>query len=118
MSLTVNTKTYAADAFGQNAVGYIGPAKTGSTKDDLSLRRTAPKPTSTFSGVSRSLTKLTRTHTLTSAKTPTWESVTNVDVSLPVGIAGADVDAICDDLASLIGSANFKAHLKTQKVNF
>lgn len=118
MSLTFNTKTYTADAFGSNSIGYVGPAKSGSVKDDLSLRRTAPKPTSTFSGVFRSLAKLTRTSTLTAAKTPTWESIVNVDASLPVGIADAAVDALCDDLAALIGSASYKTHLKTQKVNF
>lgn len=118
MALTINTKTYNADSFGQTAIGYVGPAKTASSKDDLSLRRTAPKPTNAFSGVSRILAKLTRTHTLTSAKTPTWDSVTNVDVSLPVGVASADVDAICNDLASFIGSTAFKDSLKTQKISF
>ena len=102
----------------RSAVGYIGPAKTASIRDDLVLKRTAAKPTKTFSGVARALAKVTRTHTLTGALTPSWESITNVDVSLPAGIAAADVDAICDDLASLIGSASFKTYLKTQKINF
>lgn len=118
MALTINTKTFNADAFGSNAVGYIGPLKTQSVRDDLSLRRTAAKGTATFSGVSRYLAKLTRTLTLTSAKTPVWEAIVNVDVGLPVGASGADVDTICDDLASLIGSANFKTYLKTQKISF
>lgn len=118
MTLTVNAKTYTADSFGKDAVGYIGPAQTGSVKDTLVLRRTAAKPTKTFSGVVRGLVKLTRTHTLTNALNPAWDSVTNVDVSLPVGVAAADVDAICDDLASHIGSASFKTFLKTQKINF
>jgi hypothetical protein len=118
LSLTVNAKTYAADAFGSNSVGYIGPAKTASVKDDLVLRRTAAKPTGTFSGVSRSQAKLTRTLTLTNAKTPSWEMIADVAVSIPVGFAAADVDAMCADLGAYIASADFKNLLKTQKINF
>jgi len=118
MSLTFNTKTFSADAFGQNAVGYVGPAKTSSMKDDLTLRRTAPKPTANFSGVSRGLAKLVRSHTLTNALNPVWDSISNVDVSLPVGIAAADVDAICADLSALVASTAFKDHLKKQLINF
>jgi len=118
MSLVFNTKTFSADSFGVNAVGYVGPAKTSSTKDDLTLRRTAPKPTTNFSGVSRGLAKLVRTHTLTNALNPAWDSITNVDVSLPVGIAAADVDALCADVSALIASQAFKDHLKKQLINF
>jgi len=118
MALTVNAKTYAADAFGSNSVGYIGPLKTNSVKDDLVLRRTAAKPTKLFSGVSRAQAKLTRTHTLTGALTPTFESISDVQVSIPVGTAAADIDAICADLGAYIASTAFKDLLKTQKINF
>jgi hypothetical protein len=118
MSLTINTKAYTADSFGSNAVGYIGPAKTASVKDDLVLRRTAAKPTKVFSGVARAQAKLTRTHTLTNALTPTFESISDVNVSIPVGTAAADIDAICADLGSYVQSADFKSLLKTQKINF
>jgi hypothetical protein len=118
LSLTINAKTYNADAFGSNSVGYIGPAKTQSVRDDLTLRRIAAKPTKDFSGVSRYISKVVRTHTLTGAINPTWESISNFEVSIPVGASGADIDLICDDHASMIGSANFKTFLKTQKINF
>jgi len=118
MSLTVNAKTYTPDAFGSNSVGYIGPLKTASVKDDLVLRRTAAKPTGTFSGVARSQAKLTRTLTLTGAKTPTWEVIADLTVSIPVGFAAADVDALCADLGALVASADFKSSLKQQKINF
>jgi hypothetical protein len=118
MALTINAKTFNADAFGSNAVGYIGPLKSQSIHDDLTLRRAAAKGTANFSGVSRYLTKLVRTLTLTSAKTPTWETIVNVDVGIPVGASGADVDTICDDLSSLFGSAAYKTYLKTQKISF
>lgn len=118
MTLAVSTKTYSADAFGSNSVGYIGPAKTASTKDDLLLRRTAAKPTTVFSGVARAQAKLTRTHTLVAAKTPTGDSVTDLQIAIPVGAASADVDAICDDLGAFIASANFKTFVKSQKINY
>lgn len=118
MSLTVNAKTFSADSFGSNAVGYIGPAKTASTKDDLILRRTAAKPTATFSGVARSQAKLTRTSTLTGAKTPTGDNIVDINASIAVGTPAADVDAMCADLGAYVQSADFKNLLKTQKINY
>jgi hypothetical protein len=118
MSLTINTKTYTADAFGNNAVGYIGPAKTASVRDDVVLKRSQAKPTKVFSGVARALAKATRTVTLTGALTPSWDMIGNVELHVPAGTADADVDAICNDLASFVGSADFKSFVKKQKINF
>lgn len=118
MSLTINAKTFANDSYTQNAVYYIGPAKTASLKDDLRLARTAAKPTSTFSGVSRAHTKLARTLNLTGALTPTGEFIANVELTVPVGAAGADVDTCCTDLGSWISSANFKLFVKNSQINF
>lgn len=118
MSLTFNTKTYNADSFQQNAVGYIGAAKTVSVKDDLSLKRTAPKPTAVFSGVGRTEAKLTRTLVLTGALTPSGEAIVDISVSVPVGYASADVDALLNDMGALLSSASFKTHVKSQQVSF
>jgi len=118
MSLTVNAKTYNADSFQQNAVGYIGTLKTVSVKDDLALRRTSPKSTDAFSGVGRTSAKLTRTLTLTGAKTLAGDCIAEMSVSVPVGYAGADVDAVLNDMGAFIASASFKAHVKSQQVSF
>lgn len=118
MSLVFNTKTYNGDSYGVNAVGYIGAAKTVSVKDDLRLARTAPKPTATFSGVGRANAKLTKTHTLTGALTPTGDSIFEINVAVPVGISSADVDALCADMSALVAGADFKSFLKTQKIAF
>lgn len=118
MSLTINAKTYNADSFQQNAVGYIGSLKTVSVKDDVSLRRTAPKVTDVFSGVGRTAAKLTRTLTLTGAKTLTSDAIVDISVSVPVGYASADVDALLNDMGSFLASASFKAHVKSQQVSF
>lgn len=118
MSLTINAKTYAGDSFEKNAVGYIGSLKTVSVKDDVVLRRTAPKATDAFSGVGRTSAKMTRTLTLTGAKTTAWDSILEISMSVPVGFAAADVDAMLNDMGAFLASATFKTHVKSQQVNF
>jgi len=118
MALIINAKTYNADSFQQNQVGYIGSLKTVSVKDDVVLKRTAPKSTDSFSGVGRTSAKLTRTLTLTGAKTPTGDGLVEINVSVPVGYAAADVDALLNDMGSFLASASFKTHVKSQQVSF
>lgn len=118
MSLTVNAKTYTADSFGQTAVGYNGPSKTVTVKDDIRLSRTAPKPTAVFSGVGRTSAKLTRTHTLIGSLTPTWDAILDIQVTVPVGMASADVDTMLNDMGAFLASASFKTHVKTPQISF
>lgn len=118
MTLSINAKTYSADSYQQNAVGYIGAAKTVSVKDDVVLRRTAPKPTSVFSGIGRTSAKMTRTMTLTGALTGTGDAILEVSVSVPVGTAAADVDTLCADMGAFVASASFKTHVKSQQITF
>lgn len=118
MSLTVNAKTYTADSFQQNQIGYIGASKTVTVKDDISLKRTAPKPTSVFSGLGRTEAKLTRTLTLTGALTPTWDARITIGVDVPVGFTAADVDALLNDFGAFLSSATFKSHVKAQQISF
>lgn len=118
MSLTINAKTYTADSFGNNAVGYIGASKTVSLKDDVSLKRTAPKATAVFSGVGRTSAKMTRTLTLTGALTPSGDAIVDISVSVPVGYTAADVDTLLNDMGAFLASASFKSHVKAQQINF
>lgn len=118
MSLSINAKTYNADSFAKDAVGYIGPLKTVSVKDDTGMKRTAPKVSSAFSGVGRTQAKLTRTLTLTGALTPSGDAIVSIDVSVPVGYASADVDALLNDMGAFLASATFKTHVKSQQINF
>lgn len=118
MSLTINAKTYTADSFASDSVGYIGVAKTTSVKDDTVLRRLAVKATAVFSGVSRTFAKLTRTLTLTGALTPTADAYVNVEVMVPVGYAAADVDTLLNDVGAFVASAQFKSHVKARQVSF
>lgn len=118
MPLVFNTKTFTADSYNGNNVGYIGPGKTASVKDDLRLARTAAKATATFSGNSRVEAKLTRTHTLTGALTPTGDSIFRIEVSLPVGISSGDITALKADMAALVGTADFGTLMSAQKVSY
>lgn len=118
MSLTFNTKTYSADSYQQNVVGYIGAAKTVSVKDDLRLARTPAKASAIYSGNGRAEAKMSRTHMLTGARTPTGDSIFNIGVQLPVGISSADVDTLCADMGAFVVTSDFKAFLKTLKVSF
>lgn len=118
MALTINAKTFTADSFQKDSVSYIGTGKTVSVKDDVRLARTAPKPSATFSGVGRTQAKMTRTFTLTGALTPTGDAILDINVSVPVGFAGADVDTMLNDMGAYLASASFKTLVKTQQVSY
>lgn len=118
MALTINAKSYSADSFQQNKVGYIGASKTVSVKDDVALMRTAPKASDVFSGVGRTTAKMSRTLTLTGAKTLTGDAICEISVSVPVGYTAADVDTLLNDMGSFLASASFKSHVKSQQINF
>jgi len=118
MSWTINAKVFTADGNTANAVAYIGPAHTLSLKDDLRLARTAPKPTSTFSGVARVQMKLARTMTLTGALTPSHEGILDLTGSIPVGAASGDADSLANDFAAAVAHANFKTLLKNLQITY
>lgn len=119
MPLTFNTdQVYSADSFGANAIGYAGIAKTLTLKDDMSLKRTTPKPTSTFSGVSRTTSKMTRTMALTGALQPLWDCIFELSAVIPVGSSAADVEAMRDDFAAFVATDEFLDSLLTQKISF
>jgi hypothetical protein len=118
MSLTFNTKVFTADSFAANAVNYAGPAHTLSIRDDLLMTRQAARETSVFSGVGRFRAKLGRTLTLTGAKTTSHEGILDLSGSMPVGAAGADIDAMVNDFAALLALAAFKTVAKNLLITY
>jgi hypothetical protein len=118
MALTINAKTFSADTYSPNSVGYVGPAHTMTSKDFVKLARTPASPTAVFSGVARTASKLTRTLTLTGALTPTHDAILTIDVSVPVGAASADIDALLNDMGSFLASASYKTHVKQQLIAY
>jgi hypothetical protein len=118
MPLTINAKTYSADAIQKDSVGYVGPLNTLSVKDQVRMARVAPKPTPLFSGVARVEAKLTRTLTLTGALTPNHDGILAIPISIPVGAASADIDAMLNDMGAFLASASFKTFVKSQVINY
>lgn len=89
-----------------------------SVKDDVALKRTAPKSTDVFSGLGRTEAKLVRTLNLTAAKTTTGDATVSISVAVPVGYSSGDVDTLLNDFGSFLASATFKTHVKSQQINF
>ena len=118
MALTVNAKSYTLDTYsGGNSATYVGPAHTFVVKDDLRVARVVAKPTAVYSGTARESFKLTRTHTLTGALTPTGDSITEVSHAIPIGTSTSDIDTICADLGAFIASAAYKTMVKNQVIS-
>lgn len=118
MSLIINGKTYTGNSYDTSQIGYTGPLKTLSAKDDVILRYVNPKPTTVFSGVSRAASKLTRTLPLTGALTPVGDMIVEINVSTPVGAASADIDTALNDAGNHLSSATFKTIVKNQLINY
>jgi len=117
MALAVNAKSYVADGWDTNSVRFQGPLHSTSVVDRILQKITPAKPTALFSGLVRFQVKLTRTHTLTGAKTATGNSTVDINIARPVGISDADTDALVADLGAYIASAAFKAALKSSQPN-
>lgn len=118
MSLTPGALTYAADSYQKDSVGYIGALKTASVKDDLTLSRVLPKPTSVFSGVLRTRFKLVRTYNLTGALTPTGDVIVEGNISVPVGMAAGDVATVKGVLADFCGEADVLTLIRDGKITY
>lgn len=97
MSITLNTVAYSQDSFvSKDKVQYTGTSHSFTTKDLLTLARTAPKATPTFAGVARAEAKRTKTVVLSDGSKA--DAIITVSCSLPVGMAKADADALRDDV--------------------
>lgn len=117
MALTVNAKFYVADGFQADSVHFQGPGKTSLLKDDIIQKRYLAKPTTTYSGNSKFLIKLVRSHTLTGAKTTVSDSGVEVLITRPVGMSDADSDLLLTDLGAYIASAACKSAVKLGQPN-
>jgi len=118
VTLSINAKSYNADSYQKDSVGYSGPSHSVSVKDYAKLARTAPKSSTTFSGLGRTQAKLTRTVTLTGALTTTGDAICDIQVAIPVGMASADIDTLLNDMGAFLASASFKTHVKAQQIAY
>lgn len=118
MSITTNTKVYAPDvASSPNSMPYLGPLHTFDTVDKFDLYRTAPKPTKVMSGVARARAKLSRTLALTGALTTHEVAIVDLNVSVPVGAASADIDALVSDAVTAFAQAWMNDLVKKQDLS-
>lgn len=116
MTITVNTKDYTFDTNPAPNIGrHKGPAHTYQAKDYLDLKRTDPKPTADFAGVARAGAKFVRTVTL--ADGSKGDAIIDVNVSLPVGMAEADIDSLRDDTGDFLLSPAADDLFVKQKIN-
>lgn len=118
MSITINTKVFTADRVGVDSVTYAGPSQTVSIVDSLTFSRSLPKPTAVFSGVAKPNFKFSRTVNLAGALTPSAPLILNCGLSVPVGAASADIDAICADAGAFLSSAAGKDFVKKMLINY
>lgn len=117
MAIVINTKTYTADAAtSANSIPYLGPAHTLSVKDRLDLSRVPPKGNSVYSGNARGRAKLTRTLTLTGAKTTSADALIDTNMSIPVGASATDVDTLIADHAAGLAQTWAKNLAKNQTI--
>lgn len=116
MAITINAKAYDQHRISTDLITYKGPNHTFSVKDLLALSAKAPKPNGDFRGNARSFIKLTRTLTLDNATTA--DAIVEISYQVPVGAANADVDAMSDDLGSLLSSANIDSIVRGQDITW
>lgn len=100
MAITLNTKSYVLDSQpSPDSAKYAGPAATFDKKDFLLISRTAPKRTATSQGVARARAVTKRTFVVDGVY---HDVIFNTEMSVPVGVASTDVDAVRDDHGDFI----------------
>lgn len=113
-----NTRTYNVDRNDSaDAVTYAGPAHTFTQADTIQLARVYPKPVSGFAGVARPKFKRTVSVVVNSTTGERRDMILTIGASIPVGVAGADVDSLLADAAAWINTADAKALFKSLDIN-
>jgi hypothetical protein len=117
MSITLNTVVFDYDSQPTpNKCLYVSGDNTFSSKDQLALGRTSPKPTATYAGNARSEVK--RTKTVTLADGSEADAIVTVSVSLPVGISSSDAAALCDDVGDFLISGDALTLVYNHDINY
>lgn len=109
-----NSKTYTLDSNTANSAIYRGPGQTLSVRDQLQVSRQRIKTSAAYSGTSRGNATLTRTVALTGALSPSGVASMSVDPALPVGMSGADQDALIADFRGFVASDEFVTWIKSR----
>lgn len=109
MTITISTKTYTKDSNPTpDSARYTGPAHTATTKDQVTLKRSAPKPTKDFAGVMRVVEKTEKTVVINGVPRV---AIGETNFSYPVGTLAADITALRVDHSSLVANATVTGDL-------
>lgn len=115
---TINTRTYTQDAVTENAIRYAGPSHSFSQNDLASAARVYPKAGRNGDlGVARPEFKLTKSVVVNATTGERKDMILRLSGSLPVGVAGADVDAGLADIAAFAASTEGKDLFKKLDIN-
>lgn len=112
---TYNTKTFTTfRSQGDDKVLLAGAGNDYDSIDLVEFSRVFPKLASDGHGVARPRMARRKTVSATQAGVvKEREALLGFAGSLPVGMASADIDTLCDDYAAVVSSAGFKTFLKT-----
>lgn len=116
MSLTISTKTYSLDSNPTpDSAKYTGPAQTATVKDQVILKRQAPKVTKDFPGTVRASEKTVKTVML--GTTPR-DMIAETTFSYVVGTPQADITALRVDHAAVVANAATQTLVDNAKLNY
>lgn len=114
MSLTISTRTYAADRVNPDSVDFAGPANTLSVKDMFQTKRIYPKRgTNGSAGVARPSCKRTATTVVNATTGAVDDVILRCEGSIPVGATDTVIEAVIADMVSYLSSAAGKSLFKT-----
>lgn len=116
MAITLNTKSYVMDRFvTKDKARYTGPAHTYSIEDTVTLGSQPISAASNgYNPVARTSVRTAKSVTVNGIIQPI---VFETFVSVPVGTASADVDAVRDDHGDFLISANGQALVNALDIN-
>lgn len=116
MPLTISTKTYSIDSNPTpDSAKYTGPAQTATVKDQVVIKRQAPKPTKDFAGVVRAAEKTVKTVLINAVPR---DCIAETTFSYPVGTPQADITALRVDHSALVANPATQALVDNAKIQY
>lgn len=114
MALTISTKTYNFDTNPTpDSAKYTGPANTSTVKDQVTMKRQAPKATKDFAGVVRASEKTVKSVIIAGIAR---DLIAETNYSYPAAAAQADITALRVDHSSLVAAAPTQLLVDTGKI--
>lgn len=116
MALTISTKTYSFDTNPTpDSALYTGPAKTSTIKDNVIIKRVAPKPTKDYGGVVRSSEKTVKTVLINGIAR---DLIAETTFNYPAQALPADVTTLRVDHSNLVANAATQTLVDNGKISY